>query len=314
MHTLKKVLVFLFLLIAAFIGFYFWNLSSDEQEMISDHHHEDHEEIVMLDDETIKANGIEIEEAFPQNLEVKITSLGKIVPNEEKTVYIAPRFAGVAKAVYKKLGDSIKEGDVLAFIESNESLKEYEIKAPISGTIIAKNINLGMYLSGQENIFILSDLSTVWADFNIYAKDLSLIKVGDAIDIKSLNGSFGEKTALFYISPVADQSTQSVVARALVKNADAFFKPQLYVLGEIDAKKIPVRVAVKKEALQKMSGQDVVFLYKEGLFSAAPVAVGSQDGTWVEIISGLEAGERYVSKNSFLLKADIEKSSAEHDH
>lgn len=276
--------------------------------------YESYEGIVKLSPDIIDANGIEIEKALPKELEIKISSLGKIVPNEEKTVFIAPRFAGVAKIVYKKLGDIVEEGDVLAVIESNESLKEYEIKAPIKGTIISKNVNPGMYLSGQENIFTLSDLSTIWADFNIYPTDLSLIKVKDHVVIRNLNGEKIESTELFYISPIGDQATQSVITRVLIENKSGLFKPGLYVMADIYAKKKPVKVAVKKQAIQKMFGLDVVFIYVDGVFQATPVVIGAQDDEWIEIISGLEVGQQYVSKNSFLLKADIEKEGAQHEH
>jgi cobalt-zinc-cadmium efflux system membrane fusion protein len=270
---------------------------------------------VELTPEAIKANAIKIEEVGPINLEIKIDVIGRIVPNEEHTVYISPRYPGVVKAVYKKLGDIVSKGEVLAIIESNESLKNYELKSEMSGMIIKKNINVGMYLSGQENVFVVSDLSIVWADFSIYSHDLSRIKVGDSIQITSLDGNLHEQSVISYISPIGQEATQSVIARAELTNQEGLiWKPGLFVSGEITIETVSVPTAVKSGALQTFRDWDVVYISVGNLFEAVPVKLGRRNKQWVEITSGLNSGEHYVSENSFILKADLEKSGAKHEH
>ncbi len=269
---------------------------------------------VELSSEAIKANKIRIEEAGPINFEIKLDVMGKIIANEELTVYISPRFPGMVKKVNKKLGDKVHKGEILAVIESNESLQDYEIKSEINGMIIKKNINLGMYLSGQENIFVVSDLSTVWADFNIYRNDLSRVHSGDPILITSLDGSLNQQSTISYISPVGQEITQSVVARAIIENPKEIWKPGLFLSGEITTENLPLQVVVKDGALQRFRDWDVVFISVDNLFEVVPVEIGRKNKEWVEIKSGLSPGNRYVSENSFILKADLEKSGAKHEH
>jgi len=279
-----------------------------------DWEYESYEGRVELTQEAMIANKIKIEEAGRINLEIKLDMMGKIMTNEELTVYISPRFPGVVKAVNKKLGEYVRKGEILAVIESNESLQNYPVKSEINGMIIKKNINLGMYLSGQENIFVISDLSSVWADFNIYRQDLSKVQVGDPIQITSLDGSLNEQSVISYISPIGHESTQSVVARSVIANTNGIWKPGLFVSGEITVENIPISVAVKNGALQTFRDGDVIFISIGNLFEVVPVQLGRRNKEWTEIKSGLNPGDRYVSENSFILKADLEKSGATHEH
>lgn len=280
----------------------------------SDWEYESYEGRVELNQEALDANHIKIEEAEIKNFEVKLDVMGKIIPNEELTVYISPRFPGVVKAVNKKLGDSVRKGETLALIESNESMRDYEIKSEIDGMIIKKNINLGMYLNGEENIFVISDINSVWADFNICCQNLPHVKIGDAIQIKSLDGSKTATSTISYISPVGDEDTQTVTLRSVMPNVNLEWKVGLFISGEITVEKIQDVVTIKKTALQTLNNGNVVFIAVGNVFEAVPVELGKVNKEWVEITSGLSKGDKYVSENSFILKADVGKSGAAHDH
>lgn len=269
---------------------------------------------VELTPEAIKANNIKIEVAGPLNLEIRLDAIGKIVSDDERTVYITPRFPGMVKSVNKKLGDTVRKGDILAIIESNESLKDYEVKSEIDGMIIKKNINLGMYLSGQENIFVISDPNFVWADFHVYRQDISQIALHDPITITTLDGRLSQQSTISYISPIGQEATQSVLVRAVLDNSKGIWKPGLFVSGSITVENVPVAVAIKDAALQTFRDWDVVFIAIDNTFELVPVEIGKSNKEWVEIKSGLKPGDRYVSDNSFILKADVEKSGATHEH
>jgi cobalt-zinc-cadmium efflux system membrane fusion protein len=269
---------------------------------------------VELTPEAINANNIKIEVAGPINLEIKLDVIGKIIPDDESTVYITPRFPGMVKSVNKKLGDHVHKGDVLAVIESNESLKNYDVKSEIDGMIIKKNINLGMYLSGQENIFVISNQSSVWADFHVYRQDIAQISLNDPIKITTLDGSLSQQSTISYISPLGQETTQSVLVRAVLDNAKETWKPGLFVSGEITVENVPVALAIKDAALQTFRDWDIVFIAIDNVFELVPVKIGKSNKEWVEIKSGLKPGDHYVSDNSFILKADVEKSGATHEH
>ena len=276
--------------------------------------YESYEGRVELTNEAIHANSIKIEQAQPAVLEIKLNAMGKIMPNEEATVYISPRFPGVVKTVYKRLGDYVEKGEVLAVIESNESLQNYEVKSEITGMVIKKDINIGMYISGQENIFVVSDLSSVWADFNIYRHDLSQIKKNDSVEVKSLGGNLTASSTISYISPLGHESTQSVIARAVLPNPNELWKPGLFISGEISIDNVSVPVAIKDSALQTFRDWDVVFIKVGNVFEIVPVQLGRRNKEWIEVTSGIAPGDHYVSENSFILKADLEKSGATHEH
>lgn len=299
----------------AVIAFIYLKHENHSHLHTDEHQHEEiSKTVVTLSDEAIKENKIKIEEAGSVDFKIKLNVMGKIAPNEEHTAHMSPRYAGIAKAVNKKLGDQVKKGDVLAVIESNESLQNYNVQSEISGTIIKKNINLGMNVTGQEPIFVIADLNSVWADFNIYSQDLKDIHVGNAIEITNLNGTFKQEATIAYISPFGNENTQSVVVRAVLPNSDGYWKPGLFVSGEIATGDREVLVAVKDSALQTYNEKDVVFLVEGNKFEAVPVTLGKRNKEWVEIKSGLKPKDKYVSENSFILKADLEKSGASHEH
>jgi len=289
-------------------------IHAEYQDRAYEWEYKSYEGRIELTTEAIHANAIKVEKTKSIFLEIRMNAMGKIIPNEELTVAISPRFPGVAKAVNKKLGEYVHADETLAIIESNESLRNYEIKSEISGIVIKKDINIGMSLSGQENIFVVSDLKSVWADFKIYHHDIPQIKLGKPVEVKSLDGKSREQSTIFYISPLGSESTQSVSARALLSNVDGLWKPGLFISGEITVDQLSVPVAVKTGALQTFRDWDVVFISVGNVFEVVPVKLGKRNKEWVEIISGLSPEDNYVSENSFVLKADLEKSGAKLEH
>src|SRR5690606_27682128 len=135
--------------------------------------------------------------------------------------------------VRKRIGDRVAKGDVLAIIESNQSLTSYELKSPLAGTIIDRQVTLGEFVSEQKSAFVVADLSSVWADFSVPRRDLKRVKVGDSIIIGPEDGDEAIQTKLAYISPVGASETQSALARAIVSNADGRLRPGLFVTGRV---------------------------------------------------------------------------------
>ncbi len=258
--------------------------------------------------------GIELAKAGPVRLAMTLPLNGKIAPNEERLSHVIPRFPGVLKSVTKRLGDNVAPGDVLATVESNESLQTYEIKAEIAGTVIRKDATLGEFVSGQESIFTVADLSSVWADFSVYRQDFPLLREGQPVTIDGGAGTKPVIAKIDYISPFGSENSQTMLARAVVPNPDGAWRPGLFVHGKVLIDESEVPVAVKASALQTFLDGDVVFLRVGELFEAVPVEIGRRDEEWVEIKSGLKAGDVYAAENSFIVKADIGKSGATHDH
>lgn len=160
----------------------------------------------------------------------------------------------------------------------------------------------------------MADLSTVWVDFDVYRRDFARIKVGQTVKIDGGEGLPQGEGKIVYLSPFGAESTQTVLARVVLANPTGEWRPGLFVTGEIVLDEVEVPVAVKAGALQTYRDWTVAFLNESNLYEATPVAVGRRDEAWVEIVSGLKPGQRYVAENSFIVKADILKSGASHDH
>lgn len=269
---------------------------------------------VEMSEESRRKAGIAIETAGPAKLALRLELNGKILPNEEQLVHVHPRFPGVAKEIRKRLGESVREGETLAVVESNESLQNYEIKAEIAGTVIERHVTLGELVSGQEPIFTIANLATVWADLSVYRQDFPLLRKGQKVILEGGPGLEKTEAKISYISPFGAENSQTMLARAEVPNPNGAWRPGLFVRANVITDEVEVPVAVKASALQTFRDWDVVFIRVGELFEAAPVELGRRAEEWVEIKSGLKPGEKYAAENSFIVKADIGKAGATHDH
>ncbi|KTC67728.1 HelB protein [Legionella bozemanae] len=206
------------------------------------------------------------------------------------------------------------KGDLLATIESNESLQNYNINAPITGTIVQKYATNGELAQNNKPIYDVANLTNVWADFTLYRKETPLVKKGMTIDVIGDEGKPKTTSYISYIAPLGIEDSQTTLARAVLPNEQRLWIPGMYVNGYIIIKEKTVPVAVLLTALQRMGDQDVVFVQQGDYFEATPVELGQRDKQWVEVLSGLDAGQHYVTKNSFYLKAELGKEGASHEH
>jgi membrane fusion protein, heavy metal efflux system len=278
----------------------------------SDHHAA--EGVVELTDAKVAAAGIELEKAGAGVLNESLFLNGILQPNQESLVQVTPRFPGVAREIQKRVGDRVEKGELLAKIESNQSLTVYELKAPLAGTIIDRQVALGEHVGEQKPAFTIADLSSVWVDFSVYRRDLNRVRVGDTVKIDAEDGGPAIETKISYISPVGNSDTQSGLARAVVGNENQRLRPGLFVTGRLLMAEKPVNIAIKSSALQTFENRTVVFVRVGEKFEARDVEIGERDPEHVEITFGLLAGDVYAAKNSFVVKAELAKGAATHDH
>lgn len=271
------------------------------------------EEGIEMSDAKVSAAGIELSTAGPATLHDSLFLNGTILPNQEMLVQVTPRFPGVVRDVRKRIGDGVNKGDLLAIIESNQSLTAYELKAPIAGTIIERQASLGEYASEQKPAFVVADLSTVWIDFPVYRQDLARVHLADSIVIDLEDGGTAVEGRISYVSPIGSNETQSAIARAVVRNEDTRLRPGLFVTGRLLLSAKPVSIAVKSNALQSIENRPVVFVRSGQRFEARDVEIGARDGQSVEIVFGLLEGDIYAAKNSFVIKSELQKGSS-HDN
>lgn len=273
-----------------------------------------YENRVALSPEQVEAAGIEVATAGPATIRERLPLNGRIVPNEDALAHVMPRFPGLVRSVHRRLGDAVAKGDLLAVIESNESLHPYELRAPQAGTVIEKDVAPGEFAASERALFAIADLATVWADLDVYRRDFGRLRVGQRVRIDSGDGAPPAESTLSYLSPIGSPNTQTLLARAVLPNPDGSWRPGLFVSAEVEVAANEVAVAVAESALQRLREWDVVFVAEDGVFEAQPVTLGRRDRRHVEVVAGLAAGQRYVAAGSFVLKAEAGKSGASHDH
>ncbi len=260
------------------------------------------------------AKALEIETAIagPVVLQETIDVFGQVVANTERMSQPGARFAGVIKSINASIGDRVRKGQTLATVESNESLKVYAIKAPISGVITRRNANPGEQ-TDDKALFTIMDTSSVWVDLSIFPGNINHIKAGAAVSFTLASEPQPLEGKIAFIDVIA-KANQSVTARMVVDNKDGKLIPGSTVKAKVKVGEHTVPLAVKRSGLQAFRDFTVVYAQVGDEYEVRMLELGRQDSEWIEVLGGLKAGTQYVSENSYVIKADIEKSGASHDH
>jgi cobalt-zinc-cadmium efflux system membrane fusion protein len=265
-----------------------------------------------IDAATAEAMGIETEIAGPAALVETITLYGRIVPNADRVREVRARFEGAIRSVDVALGDAVRTGQTLATIESNESLRPYTIDAPIGGVITERAANPGEQ-TADRRLFTIVDTSSVWANLAVFLGDRARVQVGAPATVSSTLGGAAVTGTIAHMSVLADAS-QAVTARVVLDNAAGAWALGTYVASEVEVAQTQVPLAVKRNGLQAFRDFTVVYAQVGDEYEVRMLELGRQAGEWVEVLGGLKPGTRYVTENSYVLKADVEKSGASHDH
>ncbi|MFQ5699382.1 MAG: efflux RND transporter periplasmic adaptor subunit [Myxococcota bacterium] len=257
--------------------------------------------------------GIELQTAGPGHIALTIELPGEIRPDQDRLAHLVPRFGGIVKEVRKQVGDTVQAGDVLAWIESSESLASYPLKSLIDGTVIAKHLTRGEAVATDREAFVVADLRSVWVDLSVYQKDLDRVRVGQQVQIATGHAAPGAEGTLSYVSPVVDEKTRTATARVVLPNPDGTWRPGLFVTGTVTVQSADVPVAIPRDAVQSLGDERVVFVANGDGLEPRPVRLGTSDGRQVEILEGLSPGDRFVSRGGFTLKSELEKAGFEDD-
>ena len=279
--------------------------------------HDDHDETAteaIIEPDAAKQAGIFTEHVTSQTIKQSMVLTGRMMQVPDNTYTIKARFPGIVKSVKVKWGEKVKKGHVLALIESNDSLRTYSVKAPQSGIVIERITNAGD-VANENALFVIADLSTLWAEFNVFPSDLDSIRAQQDIIIQHLDSNLSTQSKIKMLLPVADAVSQTVTAIVPISNKDNLWRPGMIVEGYVHVQEKLARLAIKESALQNMDEKPVVFVKEnESMFVPHEVTLGERDGEFIEVLSGLSEGDEYVSQGSFRIKADLLKSTAEHDH
>ena len=270
---------------------------------------------VELAAEAVAAGGMVVAPAGPARIQVRVEAPGEVRLNAERVVQVRPRFPGIVTRLEGRLGDCVDEGNLLAVIHGDESLADYEIRASIPGTIVQRAAAPGEAVDRETVLYTIADLSTVWVDLALYPQNVSKVRLGQEVIIRAGAGDDLSATGrIRYVGPLLEQDTRISYARIVLPNDNQRWKPGLFVSGEIVVERAGVAVAVPDAAIVRMGQGQAVFRADGTIFELQPVRTGRTDGVSVEILEGLAAGDPIVVENAFLLKAELGKSEASHDH
>ncbi|MFT3931049.1 MAG: efflux RND transporter periplasmic adaptor subunit [Spongiibacteraceae bacterium] len=283
----------------------------------SEHNQGEHEggakeEKVSLTEEQIKTADIEFAQSGPVAIRETLPLYGVIAPNAERMRDVAARYAGAIRRVDKKIGDAVKQGETLAIVESNESLQAYSVTAPLTGIITVRNANVGEQTT-EKPLFTVTDLSTVWVELSLFPRDVAKVRVGQTARVKSTEAGLSADGVIAYVAPFGSSTNQTVMARVVLANPEHRWAPGLYVTADVALSQQSVAIAVRNDAIQTLEGKTSVFVEHDDGFEPRAVRLGKSDGEYSEVLEGLEAGQRYATRNSFVLKAELKKGEASHD-
>ncbi|CAN5266507.1 hypothetical protein BH10PSE11_BH10PSE11_03030 [soil metagenome] len=355
-----------------------------------------HDDGVKLSERQIAAGNFAIREATGGTLSKRIVVPGAIVPSGERIAKVSVRLLGTVAELRKRLGDSVREGDVLAIIESREvadaksqylaarvaldlqdtlfsrskslfeskvssendflraktafedirikfdvarqklfalgltgdqiaalpqqpveSLRLQELRAPMSGRIAERRVDLGSLVGreGQESeLFVIVDSRVVWAELALPAADLAVIREGLQISVAAGPGADPYPATIMFVSPLIDKDTRLARVVASVDNPTHALRPGMFVTAEIPVQQVQAAVVVPKAAVQSIDGQSAVFVRTPDGFQPRKIMTGREDSGSFEVTSGLSSGDQIATANTFVLKADLGKNTAEHQH
>lgn len=198
-------------------------------------------------------------------------------------------------------------------INDQKDLRLYEIRSPIAGTVINRHITKGEFVENSVTIFEIADLNTVWVEVGIYPKDILKVKEGEIVTISLPEANMSAQAKLIYLSPIIQEETITAKAIAELSNPKGIWKPGTYVRVDMSSESKQCHVMVPRDAIQSIDSNDYVFIKTAEGFEKRLVQTGQCDNDSIEIKSGLNPGEEYAATETFLLKADLGKSTAEHE-
>lgn len=256
--------------------------------------------------------GIVTEIAGPATITETLPLTGRVQIDPNRLSQVTARFTGVVQNIYVELGEYVNTGARMLTVQSNESLQNYPVNAPINGLVIKRNVQVGEVTS-EEPLFTIVDLSQVWVELDIFARDVGKVKVGQAVNLETLDGITAEGV-IDWLAPLSSHASQSIHARVPIHNSDGKFRPGQFVSAKVTVATRAVPLAVKRSAVQRFRDFQVVYARFGEIYEVRMLEAGPGNEEWLEIIGGLASGTEYVTENSYLIKADIEKSGATHDH
>jgi len=261
-----------------------------------------------------QAGGVKTEQVGGATLGETLSLSGRVEIKPEGMAEVHARYPGRIVSLNVELGQRVSRGQVLARVESSESLQTYTVTAPISGVITVKNANPGQITGNGQPMLEIGDPTQLHAEFFLYPRDAERVRVGQRVEVRSLAGDHRATATIEAILPAADVLSQTLVAHVHLPVQAGAWRPGLGVSGEVQIGAGDVPLAVRTRALQPFRDFTVVYAKVGDTYEVRMLDLGRRTDEWTEVLGGIEPGTTYVTDGAFLIRADVEKSGASHDH
>ncbi|WP_154221918.1 efflux RND transporter periplasmic adaptor subunit [Marinicella rhabdoformis] len=274
------------------------------------HHGHDEEKATTINSEVSKKQNLQTALASAGTIEQKLKVYGRLQAAPEHMADVYARFPGVVKKMTANIGDVVKKGQTLAVIESDNSLQTYNITAPIDGMVQHRYLNPGE-VTADRILFKLLDSQSLWAELKVFHQQRKQVRAQQKVSLLDNNEKI--VSTIHHMIP-GPENEPYLLARVPFDNSNKQHTPGDLISADITVFESTVDVRVENKAIQYMEGQAIIFIQKGDEYTAQSVTLGVSDDDYTAITSGLMAGQSYVTDNSYLIKADIEKSAAAHVH
>lgn len=264
--------------------------------------------------EAARRGGVKTERAGSAIMSELINLSGRIEITPEGKADVRAWYPGRIVEMRGELGQPVKKGQLMARVESSSSLQTYSISAPIDGVIVEKNANVGDTSEGKA-LFVVANPTMLHAEFFVYPRDAERVRIGQKVELHSLSGQAQLTATVEAILPTADLASQTLMAHVhLPASAADQFRPGMGVEGTFEIAVAPTPLAVRTKAIQRFRDSEVVYAKVGNTYEVRMLDIGRRTPEWTSVNAGIEPGTEYVTDGSFLIRADIEKAGASHDH
>ncbi|HEY9580057.1 MAG TPA: efflux RND transporter periplasmic adaptor subunit [Rhizorhapis sp.] len=275
--------------------------------------YENHEGRTTITPEAAEQGGIEIAEAGPATIGDARELYGTVELDPSARSEIRGQFPGRIVSVTKQVGDTVRRGELLARIESSESLQVYPVYSTVSGVVAERGGNPGD-MTHDTPLYVITNPGATTVVFNIFPRDLGIIRPGMRIEVEAQDGRTVGATALGQYLSEGNAEAGTALIRAAIPNRGGWIRPGMTMRGRVIVNQENVPLAVRTEAIQPFRDFQVVYARYGNEYEVRMLRLGRRGAEYTEVLSGIEPGTPYVTEGSFLVRADIEKSGASHDH
>ena len=186
--------------------------------------------------------------------------------------------------------------------------------APFAGRVIARDLTKGEVVETTHKLFAVADLSTVWVVGNVSEKDISYMQRAAAVPNQPVEvhvAAYPDEVfqgTVSYVGDVLDTATRTMAVRLILDNSNGLLKPEMFATIRVSSEPASDVLVVPEAAIQHDRDRSFVFVQKEpGVFEARTIKLGEKNGTFAEVLEGVQEGEMVVKEGAFTLKSELLK-------